>query len=57
MDLDPLVSALRWLVLGVGVALVWRRRRVSQSLRRLVRWGVRVGTEVLANVPTPQRPR
>lgn len=36
---------------------VWRRRRVSQALHRLVRWGARVGTEVLANIPAPQRPR
>lgn len=36
---------------------VWRRRRGSQALQRLVCWGARVGTEVLANIPAPQRPR
>ena len=48
-----------WAVLAGAAtgAVVWGRSRGRESLRRLGRWGARVGTEVLANLPTPQRPR
>ena len=48
-----------WAVLAgsATAAVVWGRSRGRESLRRLGRWGARVGTEVLANLPTPQRPR
>ncbi|MFN2504751.1 MAG: hypothetical protein ABR540_11120 [Acidimicrobiales bacterium] len=48
-----------WAVLAgsATAAVVWGRSRGRESLHRLGRWGARVGTEVLANLPTPQRPR
>ena len=43
---------------AVGLATAaWARRRGRHLLRRLTRWGARVGVEVMRNLPTPERPR
>ena len=53
----PAAGALAVLAGAATAAVVWGRSRGRESLRRLARWGARVRTEVLANLPTPQRPR
>ncbi|MGH9165091.1 MAG: hypothetical protein ACRDZW_06205 [Acidimicrobiales bacterium] len=43
---------------AVGFAAAgWARSRGRRPLRRFARWAARVGTEVLGNIPTPERPR
>lgn len=43
---------------AVGLATAaWARRRGRHPLRRLTRWGARVGAEAMRNLPTPERPR
>ena len=43
---------------AVGLAIAaWVRRRGRHPLRRLTRWGARVGAEAMRNLPTPERPR
>ena len=42
---------------AVGLATAeWARRRGRHPLRRLTRWGARVGADVMRNLPTPERP-
>ena len=43
-------------VVGLATA-AWARSRGRRPLRRLTRWGARVGAEAMRNLPIPERPR
>ena len=58
VDAGPRTAGIAAVGAAVGFATAaWARSRGRRPLRRFARWTARVGTEVLGNVPTPERPR
>lgn len=58
VDAGPRTAGIAAVGAAVGfTAAAWARSRGRRPLRRFARWAARVGTEVLGNIPTPERPR